>query len=90
MTRRRWSNQYLRRFPNHEIGMDVVCYNSTTFGYVVESGNGRTNQQKKVRPSPKIEHGKKNEIEQEWRKKKEDASMDRHYAFNSQVISAKA
>lgn len=43
MIRRGRPNRYSRRFPNHEIDMDAVCYYSTTSGHGAESGSVRIN-----------------------------------------------
>lgn len=86
MTRGRCSNDYVKTFPNDEVGMDVVCYYRTTFGCDVESRNKRTHQQKMERPAPMTKNGKKNEIKHVWKKK----TMDRHCAFKAQVISPKS
>lgn len=63
-----------------------MCYYSTTSGYNEESRSVRINQQEKKKPYPRTEKGKKNEDKQVWRKK----TLDRHCAFNAQVISPKA
>lgn len=60
MNRRRWSNRYVKRFPNYEVGMDVVCYYSTTSGCDKKLGDGKTYLQKKERPTLKLENEKKN------------------------------
>lgn len=59
MTRRKWSNRYVKRFPNNEVGMDAVCYNSTTSSCVTQSINERIHKQKMVRPAPKTKMGRR-------------------------------
>lgn len=55
MRRKERVNQYVRRFPNHEIGMDAVCYYSIASGHAIESGKVRSKEQKKMKPTPKLE-----------------------------------
>lgn len=69
MTRRRWSNQFDRRSSNHVFGMNTVWFFNNASGHEAEPGRERTNQQKKVRPTPKNANEKKREIKQVWRKK---------------------
>lgn len=46
------ANLYVRRFPNHEVRMDDLCYYSTTSSCDVEFGSARINQHEKKKPSP--------------------------------------
>lgn len=49
--------------------MDVVCYYRIASDYVAESGNVRTTQLEKVRPTPRTKYGKRNETKKVWRKR---------------------
>lgn len=80
MIRKARENWYVRRFPNHEIGMDVVCYHRTVY-------KESTNEEKKVNTTHKTADVERKEIKKTWRKKPKDKSMDRDCAFNAQVIS---
>lgn len=79
MTRRRWSNRYEKRFPKHEVGIDVVCYYITISNCNAKTKKERAHHQKKANPAPKSESGEKNEIKQVWRKK----TLDHLCAFNA-------
>lgn len=55
MVRKGRENRYVRRFPNHEIDMDVVCHYSTIY-------RERTKEEKKVNPVVKTADAKRKEI----------------------------
>lgn len=62
--------------------MNVVCYYNNASGHAIEFGKARSNE-KKVKITPKAANEERKENKKLWRKKDENMTMDRDYAFNA-------